>query len=215
MKKIIRLTESDLARIVKRVIRESKVGPELNCDWFITDTTLFDGVKGELHMTEKSRGEWVLEKYNNPNDVTSFTEKTIEIPQSSEIEVEWDDETENIKLVGNGLKALDAYNILYNTNESAESCNVLFASDSYPSEYGKSRSQYINAGKISVLKNEKPSILPVDLVKLKDGATAIYGESIFFDKKAFKKEYYHLKLNINTNFSSSLKKCDKYDIGRY
>lgn len=216
MKKIIRLTESDLAKIVKRVIKESKVNPERNCNWYITDTTLLDGVKGDLHMTERSKGIWILEKYNNPNYATPPFKKNIEVPPPSEIEVEWDDEIENIRLVGNGLKALNAYNVLFNTSESPESGKVLFTTDSYPSKYGIERAQYIIAAKIVVSKSEKPSIFPMELVKLKDGATAIFDKSIFFDRKMFKKEYYHLNLIYNENFQNSIRKCDpEKDPGRY
>jgi hypothetical protein len=213
MKKIIRLTENDLARIVKRIIKETE-SPELECDWFISDTTLLDGVKGELHFTEKSKGFWYVQKFSNVSDDTDFTEATITIPQLKEIEVEWDEDEEKIKLVNKSLDGLDAYNKLHNTNYDAYSCKLLFASESYPSNYGVSRSQYIHSGEVFLIDDEnKPKTTPNE-VKLQDGAVIAFDVSYYVDKKLFKKSYKFLSMSPDESFNRSLDKCDKYDMGR-
>lgn len=198
----------------KRLLNETEVGPNLECSWFIIDTKLYDGILGELHFTEKSKGVWYLQKFTNINNPEEFEEDSFEVPQHTDIEVALDESNGKIKLVGKSLVGLEAYNKIFMKNDDEYSCNLIYSSDQYPSKYGVARSQYLIAAKIVLEESsEKPKSL-FEEVPYNDGEIITF-DSYYKDKKLFKKRYFYLNEESYTSFNNSLSKCDKYDTGEY
>jgi len=196
----------------KKLLNESEDGPDLSsCHWFFIDVNYLDGKIGELHLTQKDKGYWFLEKFSNPQDLEQSIKDTIEVPQQNDIEVMWDDERKAIKLVGKSLIGLEAYNKILQTNEDEYSCKLIYATDQPPSKYGLIRDyQYLHFAKITLVDSKKEPIGITNEVKMKNGAI-INLESYFVDKKLFKKEYHYIVAYDDTKIGNSMIKCDKYD----
>ena len=224
MKRIVRLTENDLNRIVKKVLLEQDAPPLGDCDFFIMDTKLLDGNLGELHMFQTRPGDWRLQKFIRGN--MNPTQKQIRIPQLDEIEVEWDSQRKQIKLTGQSLLGLKAYNLVFNQNADEYSGKIIYASNQNPSEYGGRRSQFILAGTVKLnITEEQPKLLN-NSVKLKNGAKIKKSHSYFIGRSGKYKTNKTLSINnldrvygaIEIDgigeFNNGQRKCDPTDVGR-
>ena len=208
MGRIGKLKREIIAEANRKILNEE--GPELSCNWFIMDTKYLDDKLGELHFTEQSRGIWYLQKFSNTSDMSDVTETTIEIPQYNDIEFQWDDNKKTIKLIGDSLSGLDAYNEVFLDNEDEYSCKLFTGANQSPSKFGVQKAQYIIAGKFELIEIlDKPETGETE-VEMGDGAT-ITPLSYFVDKKLLKKRYYTLKFNSDKTFSNQLTKCNKYE----
>jgi len=184
--------------------------PELECNWFIMNTKYLDGKIGELHLTEESKGTWYLQKFSNTTDLTDFTQSVIEIPQYRDIEFQWDENENTIKLIGDSLIGLESYNELFLDNEDDYSCKLLYGTDQAPSRFGVKKSQYIVAGKFELIEIKNKPQLGETEVDMVDGAI-ITSLSYFVEKKLLSKKYYTLKFFGDEKFANKLKKCNKYE----
>lgn len=207
MGRLDKLKREIIAEANRKILNE---GPELNCNWFITDTKYLDGKIGELHLSEQSKGTWYLQKFSNTTDLSDFTQSVIEIPQYSDIEFQWDDNKKAIKLIGGSLSGLDAYNEVFLDNEDEYSCKLFYGADQTPSKFGAQKAQYIIAGKFELIEIEDKLKTGETEVEMEDGAI-ITPLSYFVEKKLFKKRYYTLKFYGDETFSNQLKKCNKYE----
>ena len=212
MGRIGKLKRQIITEANRRLLNENTDGPNLDCSWFIMDTKLYNGILGELHFTEKSKGFWYLQKFTNISNPEEFDEDSFEVPQYDDIEVEWDEERGMIKLVGKSLIGLEAYNKIFMTNYDEYSCNLIYASDSRPSKYGFERSQYLFAIKLVLTESlEKPK-LAFEEVPFENGEIITF-DSYYKDNNFLKKDkYYYLVKEEYSSFSRELKNCNKYDI---
>ena len=173
MKRIVRLTENDLSRIVKRVLVEQST-PPLNCDWFIMDTNLIDGQKGELQITSLGSGRWSIQK-NTPNSNPSQINLTV--PQVNQLQVSWNRTNKQITLTGRQtLNGMNAYNTLFNESNTATDCKVMY-------EIQTNQGPQLFAG---TLKLETSNVQPKFLnnqVRLQNGAIITYGSDCFVGRK--------------------------------
>lgn len=211
MGRIEKIKKQIISEANKKLLNENEGGPNLECSWFIMDTKLYDGILGELHFTEKSEGDWYLQKFTNVNNTEEFEEDSFKVPQPEDIEVEWDEDKGMIKLVGKSLVGLESYNKIFMTNDDEYSCNLIYGTDAYPSKYGIERAQYLIATKIVLLESlEKPKIA-FEEVPLENGEVITF-DSYYMDKKLFKKKYFFINMDKEyRDFNTSLKKCNKYD----
>ncbi len=210
MKRIVRLTENDLSRIVKRVLLEQN-DPSLDtCDWFIPDTYLIDNRKGELQMTNVRPGQWVVTKFSNPNDATSPTRNiAITVPLSNQLQVIWNSQTKSISLTGPSLIGMSAYNTIFGTNKNATDCFVLCETQS-------------NDGpklSVGIIKLNKSNNLPVGNtteVRLQNGAVITYRNSHYVGRKRrYDKDnslntgrvYGTIEIGQNFTFNEFQRKC--------
>jgi len=215
MGRLEKLKRQIISEANKRLLNENPDGPNLECNWFIMDTKLYDGILGELHFSEKSEGFWYLQKFTNTSRPEEFEEDSFEVPQHDDIEVEWDEDRGAIKLVGESLKGLGAYNKIFMTNDDEYSCNLIYGSDARPSKYGIERAQYLIAAKIVLRESLDVPKLLFEEVPLKDGAVISFN-SYYKENKFIKKDKYHyLAEEGYSSFNNSLDKCNKYDIGDY
>jgi hypothetical protein len=208
----------------KKLLNETEGGPDLNCNWFLTDVTSLDGRIGELHLIQEEPGFWHLYKYSNPNDDTDYTEDTIKVPQKEEIQVIWVEDSEGkvdkqkIELVGKSLDGLDAYNKITTSNSDKYSGNLIFASDQLPSKWGIARNyQYLHFTKLFLVESKTlpPWLENGKEVKMEKGAS-IDPDSYYIKKKLFgKPTYYYIGFDDDETYINKINKCDKYDTGRY
>ena len=212
MGRLDKLKREMITEANRKLLNETKGGPDLNCHWFFMDVNFLDGKKGELHLKQEEKGFWRLKKYSDINNIENFTADSIEVPQQNDIEVMWDDERKAIKLVGKSLLGLEAYNTVFQTNEDEYSCKLIYATDQSPSKYGITRDyQYLHFVKIKLVESKKVPIGFTNEVKMENGAI-INLDSYFVDRKLFKKEYHYIGAYDDTEIGASMKRCDKYDI---
>ena len=84
MKKIIKLRESDLRRIVRRVISETEKGVEHTGEYYTLGGFYFYVDNGRMCLADKSTGEL------SPN-------MSVEFPSTKEISAEWTNKTQEVE----------------------------------------------------------------------------------------------------------------------
>lgn len=201
-----RLINSKLGN-VKPILNEVESNkPELNCDWFVTDTNLVDGMVGELHFTNTGGTKWVVEKFSDPNNDDNFSLLMISIPNYDEIDVIWNESEQRIELTGEkSLMALKAYNDLNQTNLGPESCNVVCKTVGVVDKFGFKNPDGIILGKLE-LQQFSGEIPVVEPIKMVDGAIANIETNIYTKRKV------NYKFRIENYFKGflELKKCKRY-----
>ena len=174
MKRIVRLTENDLSRIVKKVLLEQST-PPLECNWFISDTNLIDGQTGELHLVALGSGRWRLRKYspNNPLPV----DINLTVPQTNQLQVSWDNTNKQIVLTGSQtLNGMNAYNTLFNESNTATDCKVLYQKQT-------NEGPQLFAGTLKLeTSNQQPRLLN-NQVRLQNGASITFSNDYFVGRK--------------------------------
>jgi hypothetical protein len=163
MKRIVRLTENDISRIVNKVLIE-QTEPNLSCDWFIMDTNLIDNQKGELHMS-KVGNNWLIKKFNTNTQLPQLI--TLNVPLKNQLQVSWNSQNKNIVLSGPSLIGMRSYNILFNENNDIQDCKVLY-------EIQTNEGPQLVQGTIKLKKQEnQPNI--GNMVRLQNGAILTFG----------------------------------------
>jgi len=165
MKRIVSLTENDINKLVKKILNEQNE-PPLNCDWFMMDTNLLDGQKGEIQiMRLDNNGNWRLQK--TTNNTTRPVIVNLTVPQKNQLQVSWDSANKRIVLSGPSLIGMRSYNTLFNENTTEQDCKVLY-------EIQTNEGPQLVQGTIKLKKQEnQPNI--GNMVRLQDGATLTFG----------------------------------------
>lgn len=203
-KNFSRLINSKLGNVKPMLNEVESNKPELNCDWFVMDTNLVDGVTGELHFSNSGETKWVVEKFSNPNNDDDFTLLTISIPKYDDLEVIWNKAEKRIELHGEkSLMALKSYNDLNRTNDGPESCNVVCTTVGVVDKFGFKDPDGIILGKIklSQFSGDFPGVEPV---KVTDGAIANISNNFYKTRKS------NYKFYIENSKLFTVNKCKKY-----
>ena len=185
--RIVNLTESDLRRIIDRVLLEQ--APELTCDFIITSTNLIDRKDGELQIEDMGNGMWSFTKTSGVGGRTTTKKIRLEIPNGDEIQVAWDEKKQKIYLTGQkSLVAMESYNLLHDQNTTPEDCCVLIMGKQQPGRYFENTGPMVVSGTLSLGTDDIPFYK--DLVERKDGAVITLYKSQYKHKKFLKKETY-------------------------